>query len=655
MTITGYATSTSVIPGGTIQFCLSSDVSATVSFTVERLPLDSGGPASDPQSVTVNTLSPPAAKAWEGFGWPTALNVSIPATWPSGVYQLLDQNRNPAASFIVLSSAPGTVSRVISHVPFLTFAAYNSAGGKSLYGYNSGGEAARASRVSLDRPFLADDGTPAPLPGEWNVLLEWLNSQAITVDYCSSGDLHAKATLLTSYDCLLLAGHDEYWTRSMRDNVQRFVANGGNVISLSGNTCYRAVRLENANRLVVFFKYAAEDPATNDDQVTVAWADPPLNEPPNTLFGVGWTCGSYGASGPGGRYAVTFPSHWVFENLTVNAGSTFCNISYETDAADFVVEPEGYPRVTGADDTPLAFTILATADLRQYTQQSKPGFGTMGLYSRNGTVFNASVANEWLWQLDTDPIVSQVTKNVLARLGRRVPWDWELIGRLPAPTAAPLGRALAATGGKLYLATSLNELVRRYPVGADVAWKQIGTANNVVAMTASNDLLYCVTDDNQLWSRPAVEDSSLLWTSIGNGPASGTRALAAAGGMLYIVDGTTGALWRVPASSRVGTAAWAPLSWFTPDGTVNAMTAYQDILIASTTDNRLLRSASDWIDESTSWVQFWHCDYSVGLGVVEWMLFVVTSHNLIWRLDLSSVRSARTGPRGAVDGPNAVY
>ena len=641
MTITGYATSTSVIAGGTVEFCLSSDVPARASFTVERLPLDSGGPASDPQSVTVRTLSPPAANAWEGFGWPIALNVSIPATWPSGVYQLLDQYRHPVASFIVLSSAPGTVSRVITHVPFLTFAAYNCAGGKSLYGYNSGGEAARATQVSLDRPLLADDGSPAPLPGEWSALLQWLNTWAIAVDYCSSGDLHAKATLLANYDCLLLAGHDEYWTRSMRENVQRFVANGGNVISLSGNTCYRAVRLENGNRLVAFFKYAAEDPAINDDQATVAWANPPLNEPPNALFGVGWTCGSFGASGPGGKYAVTFPSHWVFENLTVNAGSTFCDISYETDAADFVVEPEGYPRVTGADGSPLAFTILATADLRQYTQRSKPGFGTMGLYARNGTIFNAAVANEWLLQLDTDPIVSQVTKNVLARLSRRIPWDWELIGRLPAQTDAPLGRALAATGGKLYLATSANELLRRYPVGADVPWNHIGTAHNVVAMAASNDLLYCVTDDNQLWSRPAVEDRSLLWTSIGNGPADGTRALAAAGGMLYGVDRTTGALWRTAPSARVSPAAWEPLSWFTPDGTVNAMAAYQDILIASTTDNRLLRTPSDWIGENTSWLQFWRCEDAVGLGVVEWMLFAVTSRNLIWRLDLSGVRSGR--------------
>jgi hypothetical protein len=65
------------------------------------------------------------------------------------------------------------------------------------------------------------------------------------------------------------------------------VANGGNLIVLSGNTCYRAVRLEQANRLVVFHKYAGSDPSLRNEEATVAWAEPPVNRPQNTLLGVG--------------------------------------------------------------------------------------------------------------------------------------------------------------------------------------------------------------------------------------------------------------------------------------------------------------------------------------------------------------------------------
>jgi hypothetical protein len=70
----------------------------------------------------------------------------------------------------------------------------------------------------------------------------------------------------------------------MRDQAERFVVNGGNLIVLSGNTCYRAVRLEQGSRLVLFHKYAGSDPSPNTEEVTVAWAEPPVNRPQNPLL-----------------------------------------------------------------------------------------------------------------------------------------------------------------------------------------------------------------------------------------------------------------------------------------------------------------------------------------------------------------------------------
>ncbi|MFH4155508.1 hypothetical protein WAJ10_21420, partial [Acinetobacter baumannii] len=84
------------------------------------------------------------------------------------------------------------------------------------------------------------------------------------------------------------------------------------------------------------------------------------------------------------------------------------------------------------------------------------------------------------------------------------------------------------------------------PIGADVAWRDVSHAYNVVAMTALGDTLYCVTSDNQLWWKPASEGGQ-PWASMGTGPPGGTKALAATGGMLYAVD-SLGALWRAPAT-----------------------------------------------------------------------------------------------------------
>jgi hypothetical protein len=300
-------------------------------------------------------------------------------------------------------------------------------------------------------------------------------------------------------------------------------------------------------------------------------------------------------------------------------------MTYETDAAAYVDEPEGYPRVTGEEGTPLAFTVLASSDLSSWS--GKPGRATMGMYSRNGTVFNAATT-DWMNVLGTDSVVTQVTHNVFGRLKQRVPWDWEHVGH------ANSGCALASLDGKLFIATTGNRLWRRYPIGADVVWRDIGHANNVVAMAGIGDTLFCVTSNNQLWWRPPVEVDT-NWTPIGTGPSGGTKALGAAGGMLYAVD-SAGALWRTPA--RRSAPSWGAMTFFAGDSTVNAMTSYSDILFASTTDNRLLRSNRDWINESSAWERIHHCNFSIGLAVVEWMLFVATTEDRLWRIDLYGLR-----------------
>jgi len=171
-------------------------------------------------------------------------------------------------------------------------------------------------------------------------------------------------------------------------------------------------------------------------------------------------------------------------------------------------------------------------------------------------------------------------------------------------------------------------------VGAEIVWRDIGHANRVIALTATDDTLFCISDDNKLWWRDPV-DIEVNWTSFDFGPA-GTKALAAAGGMLYSID-TNGALRRRPASKTA--AAWEPIPSFTKlNSRINALTAYSNILIASTTDNRLLRTNQDWIDESSDWVDIHHCNFSIGLAMIDGMLFVSTTENRLWWLDLHGLR-----------------
>ena len=126
------------------------------------------------------------------------------------------------------------------------------------------------------------------------------------------------------------------------------------------------------------------------------------------------------------------------------------------------------------------------------------------------------------------------------------------------------------------------------------------------------------------------------WTAFASGPTAGTKALAAAGGVLYALD-TNGQIWRRSASRMAGT--WLPIPSFnSTNARINALTAYSNILFASTTDNRLLRTNQDWIDESSAWTDIHHCNFSVGLAVVDGCFLWQPKENRLWWLDLHGLR-----------------
>ena len=515
----------------------------------------------------------------------------------------------------------------------LTPAAYNTAGGKSFYSPLDNTQ--RARKVSLHRPGssprVAHDNSQDVHIREAR-FVEWLENRGTPVECCTSIDLHATPGLLANYDCLIIGYHDEYWTAEMRDRCEAFVRGGGNMIVLSGNTSFRQVRLEDDDTSVVFYKFAGLDPNPDLDRAATVWANPPINRPSNSMLGVGWTHGAFQLPGdPAGSYTIRFPDHWVFDGVDIRELPAL--LSYESDAAEIVEEPEGYPRVTGSEDTPLATTVLATADLRNW--RGKPGHATMTIFSHNGTVFNAATT-EWLDSVRPDePAIERITANVVDRLSRRQAHSWEHVGH------ARNGCGMASSKGRLFLATSDNELWRRHPVGADVPWTKIGHANGVIAMTAAADTLYCVTVDNRMWRRPAVE-TDVGWSQIGPGPDGGTRALASVGGMFYAVD-ESGALAQRAIDGSF--TAWTTVTRsydaheFDPTPTINALASVGNVLFASTTHNELLRTDTDWVNESGGWHRLHHCDGSVGLAVVERMLFVATSDDQLWRMDLAGVRA----------------
>ena len=614
MSTTGYPSTTSVAPGGVLDFHLSATPAGIVSCVFERVGF---GLVSTTLDLNLTTVAVPA-NGWLGYAWP-ANAFSVPSTWPSGLYQMRacgpgDAVHTFVLEFVVRAASPGSTSTILLAADFVTPQAYNGEGGKSLYDWPS----ARGSKVSFDRPLGALGGH--------SELIAWLGANGYSFEVASLVDLHTSANLLAPYQCLLFGPHTEYWSEEMRDQVEAFVKRGGNVMSLSGNTCYRQVRFEDGARTLVCYKNAKADPNADLQRQTVGFAQPPVNRPPNTMLGVGWTHGAFrDATPPAEPYEVHFPNHWACLGAPLGAGNTTAAfMGYETDGTDFAMEDEGYPRVTGEEGTPLSTVVLASRDLggRWY---GKPGMATATLFVRHGMVFSASTT-DWIGALSNpaNPAIGHITRRLLDRLHSPRVFDWEDVGH-----ANDVG-AMTAVENRLFGATGANLLWRRYPVLADVVWRHIGHANDVRAMAGTRGLLFAVTTSNALWYRRPVE-ADIDWTPAGTGPPGGLRALCASGSMLYAID-SGGQLVSRPGSKAA--APWTAVASMPANTTINAMTSYNGVLFASTSGNRLLRTGFDFIEESRAWVDIHHCNFARAMAVVDGMLFVSTTENRLWWLDL---------------------
>ena len=449
----GYASPGSVVAGETINIYVNSQVAVgPYTLTILRQDLTEVLMTSIqniqqfPQPFPIERLD-----YRDGPAWPPVAELVIPNGWPSGLYLAraeADGFEPLTIPFVVRAKNPGTQSKILLLVPDATYEAYNFWGGRSLYGFRShagAGYAApvwsygpsldpwpkhqlpRAFRVSLARPY--NDDLSIPKWQKWEVpFLKWLARQGIAVELCTATDLHKDqahhADFLGNYRLLVAVGHHEYWTKEMRDNVETFAANGGNVTFFGGNVCWFQVRLDLSASRVICYKDRAFDPYTDlhPHLSTVNWYDTPVCRPETTLTGVSW----YGAVNPQPVFKVRQPNHWVFEGLDASSKVEF---------GLYVVPGEESPRtvLTGETDkyqppqlipqpclpsSPSNFQTLAEA---MAIASPHVTAGTMGVFvNGSGHVFTAATV-DWPLALSQDDsswnAMDQITKNVLTHLG----------------------------------------------------------------------------------------------------------------------------------------------------------------------------------------------------------------------------------------------
>lgn len=440
--IDGYTHQLSYAPGEEIEFRISTSA-AHYSLEIARLGAT--------REVVFSQIELPGAAhpipenaSSHGCGWPTAFTLTVPETWQSGYYEgtlratdsggtYVYRNRRTAEStlfFIMRPAKPGANTPILLQLSTNTYNAYNNWGGFSLYGYH-GQSQLQGNRVSFDRPAVG-------IFKQWELpFVVWAEQNGYALDYAANSDLEFHPELLENYRLVLSIGHDEYWSGPMRDTLEAFIASGGNVAFLSGNSVCWQVRSEDAGRALVCWKQNFHQDAvykTGDYRtLSTLWSHHLVGRPENELTGVGFLYGGYHRShgqfmdGPA-EYTVHRPEHWVFEGTNLSQNDTFGGadtiVGYECDGCELTYE-DGLPVPTHRDGTPQGFTVLATAPVRWHPddcewyeqwEKGRTGAATMGIYTKGGTVFTAATT-DWAHGLaGGDAIVERVTHNVLRRL-----------------------------------------------------------------------------------------------------------------------------------------------------------------------------------------------------------------------------------------------
>jgi hypothetical protein len=444
--IEGYTDKLSYLPGDEVHVHLSLE-GDSYRYSVQRLGgathskgLGGGGSLGSSRGPMRYTHHPiPANASSHGCGWPVRFRFTIPKDWLSGYYivrlEARKQDSVTATSdcfFVVRSATPGKNTRILLQLSTNTYNAYTNWGGYSLYAYN-GRNRVQGRRVSFDRPLTSQFRT-------WELpFVEWAEKAGYTIDYAVNSDLEWHPELLGHYRLVLSVGHDEYWSAPMRDHLEKYITRGGNVAFFSGNTCCWQVRSEEKGRALVCFKqaYRADPLFEKGDRrlLSTLWSHHLIGRPENTLTGVGFLWGGYHRShgqhmDGSGAFTVHRPEHWLFEKTSLKRGGAFGGkdtiVGYECDGCELIWK-DGLPYPTHRDGTPKGFTALATAPARWHPddcewyekwEKGRSGQAVLGVYTRGGTVVTTGTT-DWSHGLrGNDPVVVQITRNILDRLSK---------------------------------------------------------------------------------------------------------------------------------------------------------------------------------------------------------------------------------------------
>jgi hypothetical protein len=425
--IEGYFSETSAAPGDTVHLHVNVPTGDHYRIEVHRLGWygGSGGrrvlclPSCTSDEAGIVQPPPPSPDLVTGevaANWPVTDSFLVGGDWVSGYYVAeLRLTTGPVAGtsrrapLIVREAEPeGTVpSTFLVQVPLNTWQAYNSWGGKSLYGYNST-EGQSAKRVSFDRPY----NLFAQNLFMWEYqLVRYLEREGEDVSYATDLDVHRDPGLLLEHRAVLVAGHDEYWTREMRDGFDSARDHGTNLAFMGGDTAFWQMRYADGGRTIEEYRTTDADPEPDPALKTIRFRE--LGRPECELLGVEYQGGQRVDGDPPRDYALDDSAlmHPWMEGTGFQAGDVLSDlVGYEWDRIVPACAPAPVTRFFHYEGLP------SDADAVAYVAPS-------------GARVFAAGSVQFSWALDDyeghaappDVRVQRFVRNILADMARPAP------------------------------------------------------------------------------------------------------------------------------------------------------------------------------------------------------------------------------------------
>jgi hypothetical protein len=432
--IEGYASRTSVRPGESISFHVSTNPASPFRMEIYRLGYYQGQGGRHMISLgpfpgAVQKDPPVGPMRLRECRWEPCATITIPADWTSGVYLgKLTAEREGLQSYVIFVVRDDRHADFLFQVSDNTWNAYNRWPSQFALYDNGVKEWYWGPNVqtSFDRPYgKYCQVVDAPLSvgsGEfllWEFPLAfWMEQQGYDVSYISNLDTHAEPDGPRRGKAWLSVGHDEYWSLAMFDNMVAMVKDGRNLAFLSGNSICGVVDIHpsgdgRANRVI---ERVGRFGSPRKEEVEKGFPEEALfkKNGPNESLLIG-AQSTYPVTG-GGDWICRKPNHWLFAGTGMKDGDGIPGLV----GWEWHGEPAAIPGLEIVASGPTK----SPRDVGTFTATLYPG-------PKGNLVFNAST----IWWADglaeppgyvrpavytnpkgPDPRVQRITRNLFQRM-----------------------------------------------------------------------------------------------------------------------------------------------------------------------------------------------------------------------------------------------